>query len=89
MKKKLIQFLTVGALALSFSMIAVNAQNNNSSGQEMKKTGSEVKTAGTSMGHNFKHGRIVRGGKHFGKHMGRAGKHFGRGTKKAVKKVIS
>ncbi len=91
MKKKLMQFLTVGSLVLSFSMVAVNAQNtnNNSSGQEMKKTGSEVKHAGKSMGRNVKHGRVLRGGKHFGKHMGRAGKHFGRGTKKAVKKVIS
>jgi hypothetical protein len=55
----------------------------------MKESGSEVKKAGTSMGRNVKHGRIVRGGKHFGKHMGRAGRHFGRGTKKAVKHVIS
>ena len=55
----------------------------------MKQSGSEVGKAGKSMGHNVKHGRIVRGGKHFGKHMGRSGKHFGRGTKKFVKKVVS
>jgi len=41
------------------------------------------------MGRNVRRGRVLRGGKHFGKHMGRSGKHFGRGTKKFVKKVIS
>jgi hypothetical protein len=55
----------------------------------MKQSGSEVGKAGKSMGRNVKHGRVLRGGKHFGKHMGRSGKHFGRGTKKFVKKVIS
>jgi hypothetical protein len=55
----------------------------------MKESGKEVGRAGTAMGRNVKHGRIVRGGKHFGKHMGKAGKHFGRSTKKAVKHVIS
>ncbi|MEP6636191.1 MAG: hypothetical protein ABJB97_05655 [Acidobacteriota bacterium] len=88
MKKKLMQFLTVASLALSLG-VAANAQNNNNTGAEMKKSGSEVKNAGTSMGRNVRHGRVVRGGKHFGKHIGSAGKHFGRGTKKAVKRVIS
>jgi hypothetical protein len=64
-------------------------QNNNTATGQMKTSGSEVSKAGKSMGHNVKHGRLVRGGKHFGKHMGRAGKHFGRGTKKAIKKVVS
>ncbi len=77
-------------LCLALTPLAgISQENNNTSGGQMKESGSEVKKAGKSMGHNFKHGRIVRGGKHFGRHMGRAGKHFGRGTKKAVKHVIS
>jgi hypothetical protein len=91
MKKSTSNFLMTFAIAVSFALVPVVtfAQNSNTSGGQMKQTGSEVKKAGSSAGHNVKHGRIVRGGKHFGKHMGRAGKHFGRGTKKAVKHVIS
>jgi len=55
----------------------------------MKAGSKEVGKAGTTLGHNVKHGRVVHGGKHFGKHLGKAGKHFGKGTKKAVKKVVS
>ncbi len=70
--------------------LGANAQENaNSSKGQMKESGKEVGRAGTAMGRNVKHGRVVRGGKHFGKHMGRAGKHFGRSTKKAVKHVVS
>src|ERR1700687_4750563 len=53
---------------------------------QMKEGGKEVGRAGTSLGHNVKHGRIARGGKHFGKHIGYAGRHVGRGTKHAVVK---
>ncbi len=86
------KFFMMAAMTLSLGLTPLHAiaqENNNTSGGQMKESGSEVKKAGKSMGHNVKHGRIVRGGKHFGKHMGRAGKHFGRGTKKAVKHVIS
>ena len=82
----------MAAMTISFALTPLHGiaqENNNTAGGQMKESGSEVKKAGKSMGHNLKHGRIVRGGKHFGKHMGRAGKHFGRGTKKAVKHVIS
>ena len=91
MKNTTTNFLMTFAIAVSFALIPLTgfAQNSNSSTGQMKASGSEVKKAGTSAGHNVKHGRIVRGGKHFGKHIGRAGKHFGRGTKKAVKKVVS
>lgn len=92
MKLKAMKFLMMAALTLSLGLIPLHGtaqENNNTSGGQMKESGSEVKKAGKSMGHNVKHGRIVRGGKHFGKHIGRAGKHFGRGTKKAVKHVIS
>lgn len=92
MKRKSMKLLMMAAMTLSFALTPLNGiaqENNNTSGGQMKESGSEVKKAGKSMGQNVKHGRIVRGGKHFGKHMGRAGKHFGRGTKKAVKHVIS
>ncbi|MBA2525231.1 MAG: hypothetical protein H0V18_05520 [Pyrinomonadaceae bacterium] len=92
MKRKMRKFLCAMSLGLvlSFAGPPAKAQDNsNSSKGEIKKSGSEVKRAGRSLGRNVKHGRIVRGGKHFGKHMGRAGKHFGRSTKKAVKKVVS
>jgi hypothetical protein len=92
-KRNAIKFLLVMAvMTLSLALIPGYAraqENNNTSGGQMKESGSEVKKAGKSMGQNVKHGRIVRGGKHFGKHMGRAGRHFGRGTKKAVKHVVS
>ena len=92
MKLKATKLLMMAAMTLSLGLTplrGVAQENNNTSGGQMKESGSEVKKAGKSMGHNVKHGRIIRGGKHFGKHMGRAGKHFGRGTKKAVKHIIS
>jgi len=70
--------------------MSANAQeNNNSAKGEMKTSGSEVKRAGTTAGHDIKHGRVLRAGRHFGRHSGRAGRHFGRGTKKAAKHVVS
>jgi hypothetical protein len=56
---------------------------------QMKEGGTEVGKAGKSLGHDVKHGRVVRGGKHFGKHMGYAGRHIGRGTKHAVTKAAT
>ena len=92
MKRKILKSLIMGATALSLGLTplyGVAQQNNNTATGQMKESGSEVGKAGKSLGRNVKRGRVVRGGKHFGKHMGRAGKHFGRGTKKAVKKVMS
>jgi len=56
---------------------------------QMKESGKQVGKAGKSLGHNVKHGRVVRGGKRFGKHIGYAGRHAGRGTKHAVKKAFT
>jgi hypothetical protein len=56
---------------------------------QMKESGKEVGKAGKSLGHNVKRGRIARGGKRFGKHIGYAGRHIGRGTKHAVKKAVT
>ena len=55
---------------------------------QMKEAGKEAGRAGKSLGHNVKHGRVVRGGKHFGKHIGYAGRHVGRGTKHAGKTAV-
>ena len=91
MKHKGIHFLMVAAMGLSLTLTALNgsAQNSNTATGQVKQSGTEVGRAGKSMGRNVKHGHILRGGKHFGKHMGRAGKHFGRSTKKVFKKVVS
>jgi hypothetical protein len=56
---------------------------------QMTEGGREVGRAGKSLGHNVKHGRVVRGGKRFGKHIGYAGRHVGRGTKHAVKRAVT
>lgn len=92
MKRKIMQSLTVASLGLILSLGVMSAgaqENNNTAKGEVKTSGSEIKTAGTMAGHDMKHGRVVRAGKHFGRHTGRAGRHFGRATKKAVKHVIS
>jgi hypothetical protein len=91
MKRKAGKLITLSLMKLSLTLLPLNgsAQNNNTAKGEVKESGAEVGRAGRSMGHNVKHGRIVRGGKHFGKHMGRAGKHFGRSTKKVVKRAVS
>ena len=80
--------LTALVLPPSFAM----AQNKNAKGKptvggEMKESGKEVGEAGKSMGHHVRHGRPVRGAKHFGKHMGQAGKHFGKGSGMAAKRT--
>jgi hypothetical protein len=92
MKRKVMKFLNLGVITLCLALTplyGIAQQNNNTSTGQMKQSGAEVGKAGKSMARHARRGRIVRGGKHFGKHMGRAGKHFGRGTKKAIKRVIS
>lgn len=91
MKRKALKFLMLAALALSFALTPLSgiAQQTDTATGQMKASGSEVGKAGKSMGRNVRHGRIFRGGKHFGKHMGHAGQHFGRGTKRFVKRAIS
>jgi hypothetical protein len=54
---------------------------------EMKEGGKEMGKAGKSMGSNVKHGRVVRGGKQFGKHVGHGSKNIAKGTAKGAKKV--
>ena len=56
-------------------------------GGQMKEGTKEMGKAGKSLGHNVRHGRVVRGGKHFGKHVYHGGKHYAKGTGKAAKKT--
>ena len=86
-------FRVIAAVALlvvsqSTYAMALQAKNSNTSAKtHMKESGKETVEAGKSLGRNLKHGRVVRGGKHFGKHVGKAGKHFGKGTAIASKKT--
>ncbi|MFN2492533.1 MAG: hypothetical protein ABR501_06580 [Pyrinomonadaceae bacterium] len=91
MKRKVAQFFMIGVVTVSMAVAIApaKAQNSNTAKGEIKQSGSEVGNAAKGMGRNVRRGRIVRGGKHFGKHMGRAGKHFGRSTKKVFKRAIS
>lgn len=88
MKLRKLDCLKAGVLGVALVITAVPGKAQNTSKGEIKKSGSEAKKAGTSLGSNVRHGRVVRGSKHFGKHVGSAGKHFGRSTKKAFKKIF-
>src|SRR5438046_9815358 len=92
MKRKVRSILTTVLLAALFvftSAVVFAQENTNTASGQMKASSKEVSKAGKSKGTNVKQGRVVKGSKHFGKHMGKAGKHFGKSTKKAVKKIIS
>lgn len=80
----LLMLLTMGP----HQAVAQVAKNRNATVKgQMKQSGKEVRNAGVGLGTNVKHGRVARGGKHFGKHMYRAGKHFGKGSGIAAKKT--
>jgi hypothetical protein len=55
---------------------------------QTKEAGKEAGKAGKSLGSNVKRGRVVRGGKHFGKHMAHSGKNIGSAGKKVGKKTV-
>jgi hypothetical protein len=81
----LLMLLTVGPQQ---TVAQDNTTNRNATVKgQMKQSGKEVRNAGAGLGTNVKHGRVARGGKHFGKHMYRAGKHFGKGSGMAAKKT--
>ena len=77
------------ALAAPLAFAQQDTQGQPTAKGQMKEGGKEVGRAGKSLGHNVKHGRIARGGKRFGKHIGYAGRHIGRGTKQAVRKAVT
>jgi hypothetical protein len=76
------------AVATPLAFAQQDTQGKPTTKGQMKEGGKEAGKAGKSLGHNVKHGRIVRGGKRFGKHIGYAGRHVGRGTKHAVKTAV-
>jgi len=95
-RRKITQVILTTAAVITFTFAAPNAfagsytqQDKPTAGREMKESGKEGGRAGKSLGHNFKHGRFARGGKHFGQHVGRGGKHVGRGTKRAFKNAVN
>lgn len=86
--------MVLAAVLLGFALAPVSALAQDSTANrnatvkgQMKQSGKEVRNAGAGLGTNVKHGRVARGGKHFGKHMYRAGKHFGKGSGIAAKKT--
>ncbi len=94
MKLKITQVMLTTAAVIVFALATPPAfaqqdtQGKPTAKGQMKEGGKEAGRAGTSLGHNVRHGRIVRGGKHFGKHIGYAGRDIGRGTKHAVKTAV-
>jgi Ni/Co efflux regulator RcnB len=81
-----IAMLVTLAVATPFALAQDDTQKGKPTVKgQMKEGTKEMGKAGKSLGHNVKHGRIVRGGKHFGKHVYHGGKHYGKGTVKATK----
>ncbi len=96
MKRRLLHLATAVVFVFVFASFNAFAQNSNSTKGQVKESGTEFGKAGKSLGHNLKHGRVLRGGKYFGKHVGRAGKHIGSAgkhvghkTKKVTKNAVS
>ena len=86
-------FLTIAALVAftAFSPYAM-AQDDKvkpppTTKGQMKEGGKEMGKAGKSMGSNVKHGRVARGGKHFGKHVAHGSKNIAKGTATGAKEV--
>ena len=94
MKLKMTKVILTTAAVIIFTVTAPPAfaqqdtQGKPTAKGQMKESGKEAGRAGKSLGHNIKRGRILRGGKRFGKHIGYAGRHVGRGTKHAVKTAV-
>lgn len=94
MKLRITKVILTTAAVIIFAVAAPSAfaqqdtQGKPTAKGQMKESGKEVGKAGKSLGHNVKRGRILRGGKRFGKHIGYAGRHVGRGAKHAVKTAV-
>jgi hypothetical protein len=56
---------------------------------EFGEAGRSAGRGGKGLGTNVAHGRIVRGGKEFGKGMGGFGKHTGKGIARSVKRAVT
>ena len=88
MKRIIATIALAGVFAVNLAL-AQNPSQQPSAKGEMKESGSEVKQAGKTMGHQTRNRHAVNGAKDFGRHMGRAGKHFGKGVKKGAKQAGS
>jgi len=95
MRLRITQIILTTAAVIIFAVAAPVAfaqqdtQGKPTAKGQMKESGKEAGRAGKSLGHNVKRGRILRGGKRSGKHIGYAGRHIGRGTKHAVKTAVT
>ena len=92
--KKLSQMILSALMLVTLAIAApyAMAQQDTTKGKptvdgQMKEGGKEMGKAGKSLGHNVKHGRVARGGKHFGKHVAYGSKNVAKGTTKAAKKT--
>ena len=92
--RKLGQMILSGAMLVTLSAVtpyALAQQDTTKAkptvGGQMKERTKEMGKAGKSLGHNVRHGRIVRGGKHFGKHVYHGSKNYAKGSVQATKKT--
>lgn len=92
--RKLGQMILSGAMLVTLSTVTPYALAQEDTkkakptvGGQMKEGTKEMGKAGKSLGHNVRHGRVVRGGKHFGKHVYHGSKNYAKGTVKATKKT--
>ena len=94
MIRKMSQIFLTGAALVAFTVFSPYAMAQDDTTKpkpttkgEMKEGGKEMGKAGKSLGSNIKHGRVVRGGKKFGKHVAHGSKNIAKGTVKGTKKV--
>ena len=92
--RKLSQMILGGAMVVTLAVATpfALAQDDTQKGKptvkgQMKEGTKEMGKAGKSLGHNVRHGRVARGGKHFGKHVYHGSKNYAKGTVKATKKT--
>src|SRR5689334_23267063 len=92
--RKLGQMILSGALLVTLSAVTPYALAQEDTkkakptvGGQMKEGTKEMGKAGKSLGHNVRHGRVARGGKHFGKHVYHGSKNYAKGTVKATKET--
>lgn len=92
--RKLGQMILSGAMLVTLSAVtpyALAQQDTTKAkptvGGQMKEGTKEMGKAGKSLGSNVRHGRVVRGGKHFGKHVYHGSKNYAKGSVKATKKT--
>src|SRR5262249_37017553 len=83
MKSLWTKTILVSAAMMLFSLspsptIAQNANTNRNATAkgQMKSSGQEARSASVGLGKDVRHGHVVHGTRHFGRHTYRAGKHF-------------